>query len=138
MGYELHITRARDWVESIEHPISVEEWNDVARGHPALREHGVIHWSDIGAQPVFSITGDDGRGASLTWRHARITVKGDYGDAVQETVLALAEELQAMLVGDEGERYLTDGRCEVLPPRAEAQQPAPKRRHRWFRGRSSH
>jgi hypothetical protein len=105
-----------------------------------VREAGVIHWSDIASQPIFSVTGSDGNEASLHWHDAQVYVQSDYGDDVQQAILALAEELQAMLVGDEGELYFTDayehpGTAERVPFRFREAGPQPRRskQTRWWR-----
>lgn len=37
MGYDVHITRAEDWSENEDAPISLEEWERFVDGDPELR-----------------------------------------------------------------------------------------------------
>jgi hypothetical protein len=105
MGYELHITRASDWLDSASNPISQQEWEAFTRRVPGLRPGGWVDWSDIGRQPVFAWTCDDGTVVSLSWRHGEVQVAGAFSDAATRSLARLAASLHANLVGDEHERY---------------------------------
>jgi hypothetical protein len=105
MGYELHITRATDWLDSASNPISQQEWEAFTRRVPSLRPEGWVDWSDIGRQPVFGWTCDDGTVVSLSWRHGEVQIAGAFSDAATRSLARLAESLNANLVGDEHERY---------------------------------
>jgi hypothetical protein len=105
MGYELHITRATDWLDSASNPISQQEWEAFAGRVPGLRPGGWVDWSDIGRQPVFAWTCDDGTVVSLSWRHGEVQVAGAFSDAATRSLARLAESLHANLVGDDHERY---------------------------------
>ncbi|MEH0826080.1 MULTISPECIES: hypothetical protein [unclassified Micromonospora] len=109
MGYELHISRAEEYYDSEEHPIALDEWLSYAGSNPTLSEDG---W--LGSDPpVFGYTCTDGSVVSLAWFEGAIDIKGHFnGDAYQEFG-TIAEDLQANLQGDHGERYTADG---VLPP----------------------
>jgi hypothetical protein len=105
MGYELRITRAMDWLDSASNPISQEEWEAFTRRVPGLRPEGWVDRSDIGRQPVFAWTCDDGTVVSLSWRHGEVQVAGAFSDAATRSLVRLAESLNANLVGDDHERY---------------------------------
>jgi hypothetical protein len=105
MGYQLHITRATDWLDSASNPISQQEWEAFTRSVPGLRPEGWIDWSDLGRQPVFAWTCDDGTVVSLHWRHGQVLVAGAFSDTATRSLARLAESLNANLLGDEGERY---------------------------------
>jgi hypothetical protein len=104
MGYELHITRATDWLDSASNPISQQEWEAFTHSVPGLRPEGWIDYSDLGRQPIFSWTCDDGTVVSLCWRHGEVRVAGA-SDAATRSLARLAESLNANLLGDDGERY---------------------------------
>jgi hypothetical protein len=104
MGYYLHITRAGEWVDSAEHPITAQEWCAFALTHPQLQP-------DPGCGPldhVFLFL--DGTEARLSWTGGHIQVRGAYTDSGQ--LARLAHQLHARLVGDEEEEYADDGTAE--------------------------
>lgn len=37
MGYDLHITRAKDWIESEQHPIHIDEWTNLVKSDPSFQ-----------------------------------------------------------------------------------------------------
>ncbi|MBG6070046.1 hypothetical protein [Micromonospora ureilytica] len=112
MGYELHVTRAAEYYESEEHPIALDEWLAYAERSPTLTQGGWIWW-DEDRHPFYVFTCGDGSVVSLTWFEGAIEIKGHFdGDAYREFG-GLAEDFQANLQGDDGERYTPSG---VLPP----------------------
>ncbi|MFC0030298.1 hypothetical protein ACFFMM_12290 [Micromonospora chaiyaphumensis] len=112
MGYELHISRAEEYYDSEEHPITLDEWLSYAEINPMLRVRGWLG-RDEDRQPVYEHPCTDGSIVSLTWFEGAIEIKGHFdGDAYREFG-AVAEDLLANLQGDHGERYTASG---VLPP----------------------
>lgn len=81
MGYELHITRRRQWSESGS-DISEEEWRRVLE------------------------TQADGALADLTWFDGIISVKHPEPPLIDRMV-AIAHQLGATVQGDDGERYVS-------------------------------
>jgi len=108
MGYDLHITRAADWCDAEEQPIGRDEWNTYARQHAALAEAGWVAWADLGREPVYEVTGHDEESPSLSWRDGAVTVTGENGHHLPDLV-AIAVDLRANVVGDDGEHYTADG-----------------------------
>jgi hypothetical protein len=53
MGYAFHITRADNWFDSEDAPISQDEWERLAGGFPGLREDAYVDWTDIGPQKLY-------------------------------------------------------------------------------------
>ncbi len=102
MGYELHITRAADWVDSEGQPIGRAEWAAYADRHPELVANGWVEWADIGREITYDCTDKYGQVARLSWRHGHVVVTcgEDYSK-----LLAIATDLGARLVGDEDEVY---------------------------------
>lgn len=123
MSYELHITRAGEWVDADQHPITVAEWESFAGAHPKLIQDGEVSWKDIGTQPVYSFTCENGSQVWLSWRDDHVYVWGELWDPCPALV-ALAAQFQARLVGDDEEEYLPDGswarwtgpRAPITPP----------------------
>lgn len=100
MGYAFHITRADDWFDSEEKPISRREWERVADGFAGLREESVVGWADIGPQKIYGLAGET---ASFSWRLGKVDIEGYYSDAVQEVAAALARLLGGKVQGDDEE-----------------------------------
>jgi hypothetical protein len=48
MGYELHMTRASDWLDSEERPISLRDWLEFAHNSAALRQEGHLDLHSVG------------------------------------------------------------------------------------------
>jgi hypothetical protein len=113
MGYELHITRADEYYQIEDHPIGLAEWIAYARAHAALTEGGWLDGPDNDLIPVYAYTCADGAVVSLAWSEGAINIKGFTSQDCPRELLSVAADLQANLIGDEGERYTTDG---VIPP----------------------
>ncbi|MGW3668746.1 hypothetical protein [Streptomyces sp. NPDC005141] len=100
MGYELHITRAADAMDSEEHPVAFDEWITFARERPALREEGFLDLAHIGPQPLFTWNSAGGGAVCFHWDAGQVTLSGAHGPDVDRKALAdLAAELAANLVG---------------------------------------
>ncbi|MGY6025204.1 hypothetical protein [Streptomyces spinosirectus] len=106
MGYELHMTRASDVMDSEECPITFEEWIAFARDCPVLCEDGYLDLVDIGRQALFTWISPAGGAVGFHWYEGRVTLSGAHAPDVDRTALAdLAAELSASLIGDDGEHY---------------------------------
>ncbi|GAA4264304.1 hypothetical protein [Dactylosporangium darangshiense] len=108
MGYNLHITRAEHWLDADGEPIGRQEWNAYASGHPAMQHAGWIEWKDVGREAVYDWPAGYEDRSSLSWRNGEVTVTGVYTDYIPGLV-AIAADLEANVVGDDGERYTSDG-----------------------------
>ena|SRR5689334_12074242 len=108
MGYDLHITRAGHWLDAADQPISRQEWHVYAAGHPAMRQTGWNDWADIGPEPVYDWPAGHEDRSSLSWRDGKVTVIGVYTDYIPGLV-TIAADLNANLIGEEGERYTSHG-----------------------------
>ncbi|MEC2075841.1 hypothetical protein [Metabacillus fastidiosus] len=107
MSYNIHITRADDWVESEENPIKLEELIDYFSGK-----------SDFEYSETFSTPGPISMSIEadfFIWKHKDIKVpflykKGQIvvsraNDEVIEKMKEIATELDARVQGDDGELY---------------------------------
>ena len=116
MGYDVHITRADDWLDSERQPISLRDWlthveNDpemepeetaVARvdGKPVLayQNEGLAVWvAYSGHEP-------NGNKAWFDWRDGRIIVKNP-DEEILNKMRQIAAHFRAKVVGDDGEYY---------------------------------
>jgi hypothetical protein len=101
MPYQLHITRAADWTNSSELPITAAEWLKLVRTDSELIEdphYGphFVHWA-----------GSQGRDGWLEWADGRID-SGYPDGALLKKLVAIAERLGAKVQGDGGEVYSGD------------------------------
>jgi hypothetical protein len=102
MGYDLHLTRASDWVEFELEPIALDEWLTFARESSGLIETTEISTGD--GVPVFLLGADARSDPALYWSDGQVTVRG----ADEQHVPALVAEARTFavhLVGDDGESY---------------------------------
>jgi len=98
MAYQLHVTRAADWTNSGELPITAAEWLKLVRTDPEL-----IQDSRYG--PYFVRWGGSrDRERWLEWADGRINTRYPDG-ALLKKLVAIAERLGAKVQGDGGEVY---------------------------------
>jgi hypothetical protein len=120
LGYDLHITRRRHWVDS-GRDITANEWLDHVRRDPELRleqENG----------PYLAVWRGPSEldGPWLDWSDGQIYTKNP-GAALVDKMVAIAKQLDAIVQGDDGEIYERAGQA----PR----EPTPsigERLTRWF------
>jgi hypothetical protein len=133
MGYNVHITRAEEWFDSADSPITLDEWSAYVRGDPELRAERSAAASqpdgsgslevELSGLCVWTGWSQHGRSDAMVcfWHSdGRIT-----SCAIDEEVLSklhrVAQRLGGRLVGDEDEEYGPDGRPLVdeyqTPPR---------------------
>jgi hypothetical protein len=107
VSHDAHITRAPDWSISDEVQIPLDEWADVAAaaGMVATRTPGVFYARDARE------SGDD---ATFEWRDGAITVEAP--DRVTlARMIELAELLDAVVQGDDGEEYVRGADGTIVP-----------------------
>jgi hypothetical protein len=98
MAYQLHITRAADWMHSEELPITATEWLKLVRTDSELVQ-------DHARGPYFvRWAGSQGRERWLEWADGRINTQYPDG-ALLKKLVAIAERLGAKVQGDGGEVY---------------------------------
>jgi hypothetical protein len=118
MGYDLHITRAADWTESEDAPITAEEWLVVVAADPEM-----TIFSANG--PYFAVWNGTGQLAEswLDWSEGQVFTKNPTRRELAK-MLQIAGRLGAKVIGDEGEVY---ARIEDLPNGGGAKAPAARR-----------
>lgn len=99
MGYDLHITRAKDWSQNVESQISAEEWLAYVERDPELSlfpENGphCTRWAGKSQYPD----------PWLNWFRGNVYTKNP-DEALIEKMVAIAHELDAQVQGDDGEIY---------------------------------
>ena len=108
MSDALHITRADDWVDSANAPISAEEFVRAATAEPRA-----IHLASLGCAPspdeVPTFVWREEGWPSLSWMRGRVRVKGLRSDEEIGELARFARTLDARLIGDDGEQYDEQG-----------------------------
>jgi hypothetical protein len=110
MGYELHVTRASDWLDAEEHPVPEAEWLALVARDPELRRDMESHYDRRGPNgtivrlhPVEWL--GDPSGETVFWYDkGEITTKNPTDDAIAK-LKSIAVALSASLFGDDGEEY---------------------------------
>jgi hypothetical protein len=111
MGYDLHITRASDWTESLTHPIAESDWLAVVRADPSLcvdtsSEHRLRDMVTGQVRVIHPVvwTAPNGTATPLWFDGGGATTKNPPPEAIAK-MKELAAKLRARVVGDDGEEY---------------------------------
>jgi hypothetical protein len=116
MGYDVHITRAEEWFESEANPISLDEWlayvvNDSEMRHDGFAEATTskgetlrIEADGLSVWTAYSGHGKNGNMAWFYWSDGQVQVKNP-DDEILGKMRAIATQLGAHVIGDEGEHY---------------------------------
>jgi hypothetical protein len=121
MGYDLHITRADDWMRSPTRPIEPSEWLAVVEADPEL-------WRDLSHGPCFVWwrRGGEDTNEWLDWDDGRV-FGSQPSPALAQKMVGIAAELGATIQGDGGEPLGLDGEADDGSARP------PGRMRSWFR-----
>lgn len=96
MGYNFHITRARNWFEAESHPISLDEWLEFAGSSPLLTSGGSME------NPYFELVGDSGQATWLHWSDGQVSAGGSGADtSIMRSIFHIASQLGASVQGDD-------------------------------------
>jgi len=119
MGYDIHITRKKDWFDD-EPSIELSEWLAVVDADPEMRHDGfaeavlpsggVLRTENEGLSvwTAYSRHGVDGNMAWFDYRHGNVIVKNP-DDEILRKMWILARRLEAKVQGDKGESYDENG-----------------------------
>jgi hypothetical protein len=110
VGYELHVTRASNWLDAEDHPIPEADWVALVQRDPELRVDYESPYTRRGPNgtkvtihPVEWL-GDPSRDTVFWYDQGEITTKDPTEEATAK-LKALAVALSARLFGDDGEEY---------------------------------
>lgn len=118
MGYDVHITRAEEWMDSSSAPISLREWLDYVANDPEMRLDGhadatvgqgeILRYENDGLAvwTKYSGHGADGNMAWFDFSDSHIVVKNP-DEEIIDKMCHVAEALDARVQGDDGEFYPT-------------------------------
>ena len=116
MGYDVHITRADQWVDSEKTPITLEEWLAYVEADPEMRHDGFaeatttegdtlrIEADGLSVWTAYSGHEVDGNMAWFSWADGDICVKNP-DEEIRRKMYVIAQKLSARVQGDEGESY---------------------------------
>src|SRR5262249_31763540 len=116
MGYDVHITRALEWVNAESNPIALEEWLAYIESDPEMRLDGFaevqtpageILKCESAGLAVWTAWPGVGQRNGCAWfdYHAGCIVVKNPDDEILAKMCAIAERLEANVQGDEGEYY---------------------------------
>ena len=122
MGYDLHITRAEDWLDSKQHPILESEWLAVVHADPALEVDTLSYSARRTAEgtterhhPIAWIGHPDSAlvRPNFWYEDGKISGKGP-DDPTLKKMIEIARKLNARVMGDDAEEYdEVGGRIQV-------------------------
>jgi hypothetical protein len=104
MGYDLHISRAEDWSDNADAPITLGEWTAIATADADLvldRENGEGFYLVRGLR-------EDGGDAWFDWFDGDVFTKNP-DRATLAKMLELADRIDGKVQGDDGELYDSPG-----------------------------
>ena len=116
MGYDPHITRAENWFDGDDAPITLDEWLSYIESDPEMRLDGhaeanfnggaVLRYENDGLAvwTAYSQLPDDDCGAWFDFRGGNVVVKNPDDELIAK-MKQIAVHFSARVVGDEGEEY---------------------------------
>jgi hypothetical protein len=129
MGYDVHITRAENWVDSGIQAISVEEWLEYVRSDPEMRldgraeartsdgETAAYENAGLAVWTAYSQDGKEGNHAWFDFRNGCVVVKNPDSEILSK-MSRIAAHLRGQVQGDDGEDYGPDGEPIEGEPRS--------------------
>jgi hypothetical protein len=119
MGYDLHITRAEDWAESGETPITPDEWKSYVDAAPDLVWDSERPWTHM--ETDLAVWTGHPPHAWLALLDGQVETKNP-DEAMRKKMHEIATALGARVQGDDGEWYGADGNVVVEGTRDEEGQ----------------
>jgi len=120
LGYDVHITRAKSWLDASTQPIVLEEWLEYVRSDREMRLDGHAEARTSVGESVaydnaglavwtgYSQDGKDGNHAWFDFRNGCVVVKNPDSEILRK-MSSIAGSLGARVQGDDGEEYGPDG-----------------------------
>jgi hypothetical protein len=112
-GYDLHITRARDWTESKKTPITLKDWTEFIKSDKEFRLVEAAEAKNPKTGEVIKLKAEgmavwtdpkDKSECYFYYHESEISVKNPE-DRVIAKMKSVAQKLKARVVGDDGEDY---------------------------------
>ena len=123
MGYELHIVRNEQWwEENVGGGVAIEEWSQYVSTDSSMRLDNIAQTGPAGGPVIeyeneglavwtgYSAHNEAGNKAWFDFRDGCIIVKNP-DEEIRRKMHEIAEQLNAKVLGDEGEEYGADGEC---------------------------
>lgn len=116
MGYNLYVTRRKDWWDEAGPSISVEEWRAYVAGDAELRMD-----ASLGEHTALWSGSSEHESPWIAWNEGNLESK--YPDPLLvKKMAAIAEALGARLKGEESETYDEHAQPQVPPPPTRSQK----------------
>jgi hypothetical protein len=124
MGYDLHITRKKNWSDPKGPKISMAEWLALVAADPEMRldgyaetrfDDGRVFRTEQEGLSVWTAYSEHGRGGNMAWfcyGHGEIKVKNP-DDEIIRKMWSIAQILSAKVQGDDDETY--DAAANLIP-----------------------
>lgn len=130
MGYDLHISRREYWHDEDGPEISLDEWQAYAAQRADLvpcpvRDADGTVIADSGARGAFGVQSEPGEWWILDWSRGTVTTSRPPQDIIR-IMVAMAQDLNARVLGDDDEDYGPDGEAVEWP------HAAPERKRNWL------
>lgn len=144
MGYDVHITRKQHWADQVGQRIELDEWLRYVEGDAEMRLDGAaeaafvdggtlrVEGPGIAVWVAYSGHGSDGNMAWFDHFEDRVTVKNPDREILRK-MFAVAQALDARVLGDEGEGYDADGGAVWDEPIREVDLVAADAQRPWWR-----
>ena len=116
MGYDFHITRAADWTQSEQQPISEAEWRELVDADPTLevcQEDYYARESNGQREQFHPVIWVTHPGRPCFWHMDGKITKKYPDDALIDKMIEIAQKLNARVLGDDGEEYTAEGIIEA-------------------------
>src|SRR3954470_11370209 len=98
MGWEVHMTRADDWTQSAQQPITADEWLVIVSADPEL------HIDKLNG-PYFAVWSNrESVDGWFDWADGQVSTKQPNRPTLKK-LLQLADKLGATIQGDDGDVY---------------------------------
>jgi hypothetical protein len=113
MGYDVHITKASEWSESVKSPITEEQWRAAVLADGELKMDGTVSATNPKTQEAVQVSNPlmaswvDPKTKNkhyFYYSRGKITVKNPPDIAINK-MTSVASKLGANVQGDEGELY---------------------------------
>ncbi len=125
MGYEVHITRKKEWSDEDGPTISLDEWKAFVGSDPEMCLDGFaeaqvdggtlrVESEGLAVWTAYSEHGKNGNMAWFNFFEGDVSVKNPDPEILQK-MWVIAEKLGAKVQGDEGEVYDSSGQSDESP-----------------------
>lgn len=114
MSYDLHVVRAKDWINAKENPITKDEVDRLVEFDPEL-EWSADYVDMQEAGMVLRYWMISWQGSSCFWWYRDQILCSNPDELQTRKLIRIADELNAQVVGDDGEKYVLTQKLFRIP-----------------------